>query len=407
MKGRKLRSSSVKDMGGFLKGLEVQKGIEPWQVDQARKALSFLYRDFFKLNVRVPESPAKTKGKVSEVTGLKGGEPAFLDRIGSKTQLYEKHGRLFRQLRAELRTRHYSFRTEQAYKSWVGRFLGFHKLKNPADIGPDGIRDFLDYLAQVRNVSAGTQNQALNAIVFLYDQVVKADPGTFDDFLRAKQPKHLPEALTKREVQRLLQNLRDTHYLIAGLLYGSGLRLMECVRLRVKDVDFERHQVMVRDGKGQKDRVTVLPERFTSLLKDHLKKVRKLFKQDMKAGSDGVSMWPALERKYPNASKEWIWQYVFPATRLFVDVESGKVRRHHIHESSLQKAVRAAARKADLPKRVTCHTLRHSFATHLLENGYDIRTVQELLGHADISTTMIYTHVLNKPGLAVKSPADS
>jgi len=212
--------------------------------------------------------------------------------------------------------------------------------------------------------------------------------------------------LTRSEVQRLLGCMGCTSHLMAVLLYGSGLRLIECVRLRVKDIDFKRQQILLRDGKGQKDRVTILPEKFVPLLKDQLKYGKGLYKRDIEAGSAGVYIWPALERKYPTAAREWIWQYVFPASKLSLDPQSRKVRRHHIHESSLQKAVKAPAQKAELTKRATCHTLRHSFATHLLEAGHDIRTVQELLGHSDVSPTMIYTHVLKKPGLAVKSPLD-
>jgi len=246
----------------------------------------------------------------------------------------------------------------------------------------------------------------LKTSVFLYSQLFKADPGRFEDFVRAKHRKRLPEVLTQSEVQRLLGCMDGTCHLMAGLLYGSGLRLMECVRLRVKDIDFKWQQILVRDGKGQKDRVTILAEKFAPLLKNQLKYVKGLYKQDIEAGSAGVYIWPALERKYPNAARQWIWQYVFPASKLSMDPQSRKVRRHHIHESSLQKAVKAAAKKAELTKRATCHTFRHSFATHLLEGGYDIRTVQKLLGHSDVSATMIYTRVLNKPGLAVKSPLD-
>ena len=406
IKGKRLRSRSSDDVHRFLNLLERQDGTEQLQVEQARDALIFLYRDFLKLNLRSQKSATRKKGRRSINVEEMKNETGFLDCIVSKTDLYAQNSKLFKRLQSELRTRHYSLRTEQLYKRWVGRFLSFHGLKEPNEIGPEEIKDYLDYLAQIRNVSASTQNQALNAIFFLYGQVLKADPGSFEDFVRAKRPKRLPEVLTRSEVQRLLECMKDTSLLMAGLLYGSGLRLMECVRLRVKDIDFERQQILVRDGKGQKDRVTILPERFALSLKDHLKKVKKVFKQDLEAGSKGVFIWPALERKYPNACREWMWQYVFPASKLSIDTESRKVRRHHIHESSLQKAVKAATIKAELTKRVSCQTLRHSFATHLLEGGYDIRTVQELMGHADVSTTMIYTHVLNKPGLAVKSPAD-
>ncbi|MBW1692530.1 MAG: integron integrase, partial [Deltaproteobacteria bacterium] len=274
------------------------------------------------------------------------------------------------------------------------------------NLGSSKIKAYLDYLAETREVSASTQNQALNAIVFLYEQVLKGDAGEFADFVRAKRPRRLPVVLTREEVEMLLDELSGVKQLMAGLLYGSGLRLMECLRLRVQDIDFKMHQIMVRDGKGQKDRVTMLPERYKKSLQRQLKYARSLYSQDMSEGTAGVYIWPALARKYPTASKEWKWQYVFPSSRLSVDPRSRLVRRHHLHENTIQKAVKTAAEKAGIPKRVNCYALRHSFATHLLEGGYDIRTVQELLGHADVSTTMIYTHVLNKPGLAVKSPAD-
>ncbi|MCK4378828.1 MAG: integron integrase, partial [Deltaproteobacteria bacterium] len=249
-------------------------------------------------------------------------------------------------------------------------------------------------------------NQALNAIVFFYREVLGNEAGDFSDFVRAKKPRRLPVVLSRDEVESLLANLDGVYHLQAGLLYGGGLRLMECLRLRVKDVDFGQGQIMVRDGKGQKDRVTVLPERYISLLQEHLNMIRKQFKQDREQGIAGVYIWPSLVRKYPNAPKQWGWQYLFPARRLSVDPRSGAVRRHHLHESGLQRAVKKAAEKAGLVKNVGCHTMRHCFATHLLEGGYDIRTVQELMGHSDVSTTMIYTHVLNRLGIAVRSPAD-
>ena len=268
------------------------------------------------------------------------------------------------------------------------------------------MKTYLDYLAVEREVTASTQNQALNALVFFYGEVLQKPIGEIEEFARAKRPRRLPEVMTWDEVRMLLSKMNGITGLMAGLMYGSGMRLMECVRLRVKDIDFTRHQIMVRDGKGQKDRVTMLPDRFGPSLQEHLARVKVTHEQDLAQGTADVYIWPALARKYPNMGKEWIWQYVFPAKTLSVDPRSGKVRRHHINETLVQKAVKEAAGRAAINKRVSCHTLRHSFATHLLEAGYDIRTVQELLGHANVVTTMIYTHVLNRPGLSVKSPAD-
>jgi integron integrase len=407
LKGKTLRSRSSADILRFVENLKNQKRAKDWQVEQARDALAFLYRSFLKLDPGQLKGESKDTSVFLHVEG--GSQPAaqdFKDHTLSKDSLFSKHRRLFDRLRSELRQRHYSLRTEKAYENWVGRFLTFHQLKAPDRINSEGIKAYLDYLAQVRSVSASTQNQALNAIVFLYEQVLKVEAGQFQDFVRARRPTHLPTVLTREEVQRLLDALSGVSYLMAGLLYGSGLRLMECLRLRIKDIDLAQRQIMVRDGKGQKDRATVLPEKFIRPIEAQLDQVKAIYKEDRKAGTGGVSLWPSLERKYPNAPREWIWQYVFPASQLTIDPRSGQVRRHHIHPSSLQKAVKSAAIKAGLTKRVTCHSLRHSFATHLLERGTDIRTLQELLGHADVSTTMIYTHVLNRPGLTVRSPAD-
>ncbi|MFC1461765.1 integron integrase, partial [Verrucomicrobiota bacterium] len=307
----------------------------------------------------------------------------------------------------EIRKKHYSIRTERTYGEWVARFIVFNDYKDPLLLCARNVNEYLGYLADIRRVAASTQNQALCALVFFWKHVLGVELGGLGEFKYAKRPARMPVVMTREEVDRLMEKMPEgTSRLMAGLLYGSGLRLMECVRLRVKDVDFDQRQIMVRDGKGEKDRVTVLPDKYTQPLKDHLAKVKELFEVDQRAGVGEVYIWPSLERKYPNTGKEWGWQYVFPASNYSTDPRTGKTRRHHINESGLQKAVKAAARKAGLVKQASCHTLRHSFATHLLETGYDIRTVQELLGHADVSTTMIYTHVLNRPGLAVKSPAD-
>jgi integron integrase len=313
--------------------------------------------------------------------------------------------KLLDRVRDAIRVKHYSIRTEQAYVNWIKRYILFHHKRHPQEMGASEIEAFLTHLAVNENVAASTQNQALSALLFLYREVLEKDPGPIDA-LRAKKPKRLPTVLTKDEVRRVLDHLSSTHQLMAKLLYGSGLRLMECLRLRVKDLDFAQRAIIVRDGKGEKDRVTMLPESLVAPLQDHLRSVKRLHEEDLARGFGAVYLPYALERKYPNANREWIWQYVFPSQRLSVDPRSGVVRRHHLDESGLQKAVRAAAQAAGMTEKVSCHTFRHSFATHLLENGYDIRTVQELLGHKDVKTTMIYTHVLNRGGLAVRSPLD-
>jgi len=314
--------------------------------------------------------------------------------------------KLLDQVREAIRRKHYSIRTEEAYVTWIKRYILFHNKRHPKEMGSAEIQAYLTYLAMEQNVAASTQNQALSALLFLYREVLGKELEFPINALRAKRPKRLPTVLTKEEALRVIGCLSGTYQLMAKLLYGSGLRLMECVRLRVKDVDFAQHQIIVRDGKGQKDRVTMLSDSVAISLQEHLQRVKRLHEKDLTQGYGSVYLPYALERKYPNADREWIWQYVFPSSRLSKDPRSGKVRRHHISESSLQKAVREAARLAGINKRVTCHTFRHSFATHLLENGYDIRTVQELLGHKDVKTTMIYTHVLNRGGLAVRSPLD-
>ncbi|MCF6354451.1 MAG: integron integrase [Candidatus Polarisedimenticolaceae bacterium] len=318
----------------------------------------------------------------------------------------KKHAQLLEWLAAEIRRRNYSIRTEQAYEAWVCRFIGFCDNRDPSKLGAAQVVSFLEDLAVRGNVAASTQNQALNALVFLYKQVLNRPLSELDNFTRAKRPKRLPVVLERGEVGRLLEQLEGVQYLMAALLYGTGMRLMECVRLRVQDVDFEYNQIMVRDGKGQKDRVVPLPKLLEPLLMEQLERAQVLHLQDLEKGFGEVFLPDALARKWPNAPKEWLWQYVFPSGRLSLDPRSGKTRRHHMHENGLQKAIKFAAQKANITKRVNCHCLRHSFATHLLASGYDIRTVQELLGHADVSTTMIYTHVLNRGGQGVLSPLD-
>lgn len=314
--------------------------------------------------------------------------------------------KLLDQVRLVLRTRHYSIRTEQAYVSWIRDFILFHHKRHPSEMSAPHVSAWLSYLANERHVAASTQNQALSAVLFLYREVLGVDLDWLEGVVRARKPSRLPVVFTRREAFDVLAHLRGTHRLMADLLYGAGLRLMECVRLRVKDVDFFRKQITVRDGKGGKDRVTMLPAKLGEPLTRHLESVKAIHEQDLRRGDGRVYLPFALARKYSSASTEWGWQYVFPATKLSRDPRSGEIRRHHTDEQALQRAVRQAVRAAGLSKPGSCHTFRHSFATHLIESGYDIRTVQELLGHANVQTTMIYTHVLNRGGRGVKSPID-
>jgi integron integrase len=314
--------------------------------------------------------------------------------------------KLLDRVREAIRTRHYSRRTEDAYVHWIRRFILFHNKVHPSTIASREISAFLTWLAVQQRVSASTQNQALSAILFLYRTVLQVDPGRVEHVPRAVAPVRVPVVLSADEVRAVLRRLDGVCRLIASLLYGAGLRLQECLDLRVKDLDFDRGEIVVRRGKGQKDRRTVLPDSVKEPLTQHLAQVQRLHHRDLAAGFGRVVLPDALNRKYPNAAAEWRWQYVFPAGRICRDPRFGPPSRYHLHESVVQRAVAAAARRAGVTKRVSCHVFRHSFATHLLESGYDIRTVQELLGHADVSTTMVYTHVLNRGGRGVRSPAD-
>ena len=305
-----------------------------------------------------------------------------------------------------IRKRHYSDRTEKAYVHWIKRYIFFHNKRHPAEMAEPEIAQFLSSLATEGRVSASTQNQAFNALLFLYHEVLSKKIGLIDGVVRAKRPQRLPVVLTKDEVKKVLDRMNGAPRLMGLLLYGAGLRLMECCRLRIKDIDFSRNEIVVRSGKGNKDRYTMLPSAVRDSLIQHLRGVKAQHDEDLKNGLGRVSLPNALDRKYPNAGKEWGWQWVFPATSHYTDRLTGEKRRHHLHESVLQRAFKEARLKAGVFKPAGCHSLRHSFATHLLENGYDIRTVQELLGHNDVTTTMVYTHVLNRGGKGVRSPAD-
>ena len=314
--------------------------------------------------------------------------------------------KLLDRVRWHLRVKHYSIRTEKAYLDWIRRFILFHQKRHPAEMGEEEIAAFLSHLAIDGHVAASTQNQAFSALLFLYQQVLERKLEYIAGVERIRRPPKLPVVFTRAEAHAVLAHLKGDYRLMAHLLYGSGLRLLECLRLRVKDIDFGYRQITVREGKGNRERITILPERLCRPLQTHLARIRELHQQDLARGDGKVHLPSALNRKFPKAAREWAWQYVFPADRISVDPRGGEKRRHHAGEKNLQNAVKAAVRAACIPKPASCHTFRHSFATHLLENGYDIRTVQELLGHRDISTTMIYTHVCNKPGLSIRSPID-
>ncbi len=384
LKEKPLRQVTRKDVEDFLAMLSTSPGVAPWQTVQAADSVSILIGSVFGQDwgrtIRAPAPPP------ADIPVPSGDDP-------------------IERLRYAIRCRNYSGKTEKSYAHWAARFYAFCG-ETGAEPGTGAVREFLERLVVAEDMSASTQAQALNALVF-HCRYVLGDPvGELGDFRKSRRPKKLPVVLSREEVRRLLDALDETHRLPAALLYGSGLRLLEALRLRVKDVDFDRRQIQVRDGKGQKDRLTVLPERWRERLAAHIAAVKTIHAGDLAAGYAGATFGPGLERKYPNAPREWGWQYVFPATRLCVEPGTGRARRHHLHETALQRAVRGAARRIGIVKPVGCHTLRHCFATHLLESGADIRTVQELLGHSDVQTTMIYTHVLNRPGMAVRSPAD-
>ncbi|MFM8359126.1 MAG: integron integrase [Verrucomicrobiota bacterium] len=414
----------------FLADLDVRTPpVGAWQRDQIRQALSVFVRGIQNWHLERDESgqvrPAfrlKTTGPGAGEDGDKAGPPGA-EVVGGSVRCFQadrtdgssRSGAVIPvdgeepwlgRFEACMRLRRYSLRTEESYRDWIRRYLRCHGDAAPGALAEAEVREFLEYLAVARNVSASTQNQALSALLFLYGTVLEQPLGDIADVVRARRPQRLPVVLSRGEVQRLLDVMEGTLGLIARVLYGTGLRLMEGLRLRVKDVDFERGQIVVREGKGGKDRVVMLPSALRDPLKLHLARVRVLWESDRAGDLPGVWMPDALDRKYPKAGKEWSWMWVFPGKRLALDPRTGIQRRHHAHETAVQRAVKGAARLARIEKKVACHTLRHSFATHLLERGTDLRSVQELLGHNSVETTQIYTHVMRRPGIGVLSPLD-
>ena len=380
-------------VSAFLDNLRNTSNIKEWQYRQARSALWCLFHDLLKISWATGSTPQSE-------------EPSTKNNRQRPAELSVDHQATLKKLRSTLVGRQYAKRTIEAYLDWAKRFLAFYPYRKITDLDASTVKSFLTALVEKHNVSVNTQKQALNALVFLFQEAEGILLDDFSDFTRARKPIKVPVVLSRNEVFLLLDELSPPFSLQANLLYGAGLRLMEAVRLRIKDVDFDQNQIVVRDGKGRKDRVTMLPQICSDQLRQQIVEARRIHAEDLERNYGEVWLPAALIKKYPSAGRDWRWQYVFPATRLSLDPESGKVRRHHYDESALQRAIRDTARKCNLSKIVTPHTLRHSFATHLLEAGYDIRTVQELLGHSDVSTTMIYTHVLNKGGQGVRSPLD-
>lgn len=415
---KRLQDHNRSDVESWLAALGRNNNLKSWQFRQAAHAMQILFCemvkstwasdidwDHWKDAAKDLEPDHVTIGREgSHITNHAATNSSA--EPGSLRETREKHPELMKQLASSLRIGQYAYRTEKSYTDWICRFLAYFAQKDPRQMGSSEVFTFLEYLALQRKVASSTQNQALNALVYLYDKVLEQPLGDLGSFARAKRPRRLPVVLSREEIQRLLAVMDGVFGLMAQLMYGTGMRLMEAVRLRVQDVDFDYGQVIVRDGKGQKDRVVPLPEKIAESLKNHLEQTRKIHEGDLAQGLGRVYLPEALGKKYPAAAQEWRWQYVFPSSRVSIDTRSGEKRRHHLHENGLQKKIKNCAAKAGIVKRVNCHALRHSFATHVLEAGYDIRTVQELLGHADVSTTMIYTHVLNKPGLGVRSPLD-
>lgn len=401
--GEQLATLRREEVLGYLETL-TRRGEKDWQVMQALEAICLLLTfGCGRLNVRMPE--VREQWLEHRMRLVSGGSAAGKRASPFEAPLPSASGTIADRLARRLRLLHYARRTEEAYVNWWRRFIGFCSPREEGSLSPDDAGRFLEHLAVERHVSASTQGQALSALVFVFKEILGTPVGALE-MTRAVRTKRLPVVLTREEVAAVLAEMQNTYGLIGRLLYGSGLRLLECLRLRVKDVDFQYRQIIVRDGKGEKDRVTVLPSAIESSLREHLDYVKRLHASDLDQGLGRVHLPYALAVKYPHANAEWGWQWVFPASGLFTNRETGAVGRYHLHEGSVQREMKAAVTRAKISKPASCHTLRHSFATHLLEDGRDIRTVQELLGHSDVSTTMIYTHVMNRPGLAVRSPLD-
>ena len=394
----RIETVAVKDVCDYLERL-MSKGQVDWQVKQSLDAIGLLMKHGYQReDIGVPRLREAWGVRLNERVGISVSDPTPAN-YGQPVVVSER-------IRRVLRVAHYALKTEQAYTQWWKRFEGFAEERSSDELGPDDVRAFLEYLAVERNVAANTQKQALNALVFVFGQVLGRPLGNLGDWTIAKSSRHLPCVLTVEEVEQVLSHLNGVPALVAQLLYGSGLRLMEALRLRFKDVDFTSGRILVRDGKGEKDRVTVLPQSLQEPFLEHLRNVWRQHQDDLKVGGGNVELPYGLAVKYPHAEREWCWQYCFPAPGFSKDPRSGAIRRHHIHETTIQRAMTFAVRQSHVGKPANCHTLRHSFATHLLEANYDIRTVPELLGHNDVATTMIYTHVMNKPGMGVRSPLD-
>ena len=413
---KKLALHSHDDVSDYLRRLGNAGRLRGWQYRQVIEAIQILF--YLVNNSRLDDfdwqywldstisldSKHKTLARESPVPGDQkyAGKPLHFDLSEAKQEFESLRANLI----TEIRRRDYSISTEQSYDSWLCKFIAFNDNKDPTTLSDNEVLSFLEYLAIRCRVSPSTQNQALNALVFFYNNSINQPLGNLREFVRARPSKRLPVVLSRSEVQKLLDSMSGMSQLMASLMYGCGLRIMECMRLRVLDMDFEYMQVTVRQGKNRKDRVTALPGKLKAPLLEQLQKAKVLHDDDLAEGYGEVYIPSALLRKYPNIAKDWKWQFVFPSGKLCADPRTGGIKRHHLHESTLQKAIKRAATDAGITKRVTSHTLRHSFATHLLESGYDIRTVQELLGHSNVSTTMIYTHVLNRGGKGVRSPFD-